>query len=314
MAEEKQQKMPKKMIEEYLASLRRRNYSPDTIRNYRCCLERFEREFPAALEEVSRIDVARFVDALLDEGLKAKSVNGYLHAIRGMYEYMREERGWVGEEPVREKDYLKLDRPLPRPLSEEEVDDLFAAVRSRRDRAMFLLMLRAGLRVSEVNNLDVRDIQVREKRVFIREGKGRKDRVVCLSVEVMRALSEYMLARDAMPGEEALFVVEKGTYRGRRLSVRGIQKRMESYAKKSGVKACCHRLRHTFATQLLAEGMKLIYIKVLMGHSWITTTQQYCKITGGRVTAAFETCMGSIEDRVKRRQAVRETARLEETG
>lgn len=307
-------KKQQKMIEEYLASIRRRNYSPDTIRNYRCCLERFERECPAALEEVGHIDVAEFVDALLDEGLKAKSVNGYLHALRGMYEYLREEHGWPGEEPVREKDYLKLDRPLPRPLSEEEVDDLLAEAHSLRDRAMFLLMLRGGLRVSEVNNLDVRDIQVREKRVFIREGKGRKDRVVCLSGEVLRVLREYILARAAAPGEEALFVVEKGTYKGKRLSVRGIQKRMERYAKKSGVKASCHRLRHTFATQLLAEGMKLIYIKVLMGHSWITTTQQYCKITGGRVTAAFETCMGGIEKKARRRQAVKEAALLEETG
>ncbi|MFC1474790.1 tyrosine-type recombinase/integrase [bacterium] len=308
------EKMPQKMIEEYLASLRRRNYSPDTIRNYRCCLERFQRQCAAPLEEAGRADVARFTDALLDEGLKAKSINGYLHALRGMYEYMREERGREGEEPVREKDLLKQDRPLPRPLSEEEVDDLFAVIQSLRDHAMFLLMLRGGLRVSEVNNLDVRDIQVREKRVFIREGKGRKDRVVCLSGDVMRVLREYMLARAAAPEEEALFVVEKGTHKGRRLSVRGIQKRMEHYAKKSGVKACCHRLRHTFATQLLAEGMRLIYIKVLMGHSWITTTQQYCKITNGRVTRNFNTCIENIERKSRRRQARKEAAMQEETG
>ena len=302
------------MINEYLASLRRRNYSPDTIRNYRCCLERFERECGARLEEVTRADVAAFVDTLIEEGLKAKSVNGYLNAIRGLYGYMREERGWEGAEPVREKDFLKRDRPLPRPLSEEEVDELFEAVDSVRDRAMFLLMLRAGLRVSEAHNLDVRDIQVREKRVFIREGKGRKDRVVCLSEETMKALREYMLARDAAPEEEALFIVEEKRYKGRRLSVRGIQKRMEHYAKKSGVKACCHRLRHTFATQLLAEGMRLAYLKVLMGHAWITTTQQYCKISNNRVTQNFRTCMGNIERKSRRRQTRREAAQLAETG
>lgn len=302
------------MIDEYLASLRRRNYSPDTIRNYRCCLERFERECGAPIEEVTRADVASFVDALIEEGLKAKSINGYLNAIRGLYGYMREERGWKCAEPVREKDFLKQDRPLPRPLSEEEVDDLFEAVDGLRDRAMFLLMLRAGLRVSEVSNLNVRDIQVKEKRVFIREGKGRKDRVVCLSDETMQALREYILARAAAPEEEALFIVEKGAYKGRRISVRGIQKRMERYAKKSGVKASCHRLRHTFATQLLAEGMRLVYLKVLMGHSWITTTQQYCKISNNRVTANFRTCMGNIERKARRRQTRREAAHLAETG
>ena len=306
--------MTENMIEAYLASLRRRNFSPETIRDYRYCLRRFERVCPAPLDEMTRVDVAAFVDGLLDEGLKAKTVNSYLNAIRGFYEYMIEERGWDREEPVSRKDYLKQDRPLPRPLSEEEVDDLFDVIDNKRDLAMFLLMLRSGLRVREVSNLNVRDIQVKEKRVFIREGKGRKDRVVSLSEEAMPALCEYMLARAAAPGEEALFVVEKGTYKGQRLSVRGIQKRMEHYAKKSGVKVSCHRLRHTFATQVLDAGMRVVHLKVLMGHDWITTTMQYCRISNARITQSYYRSMVFIEGVARQRRRRREVARLAETG
>jgi site-specific recombinase XerD len=302
------------MIDAYLASLRRRNFSPETIRDYRYCLYRFEKDCGAPLDEMTRADVAAFVDGLLDEGLKAKTINSYINAIRGFYEYMIEERGWEGEEPVSKKDYLKQDRPLPRPLSEEEVDDLFEVIDNKRDQAMFLLMLRSGLRVSEVSNLNVRDIQVKEKRVFIREGKGRKDRVVSLSGETMQALCEHILTRDAAPEEEALFVVEKGTYKGQRLSVRGIQKRMEYYAKKSGVKASCHRLRHTFATQVLDAGMRLVYLKVLMGHDWITTTMQYCRISNTRVTQSYYRSMEAIEGVARQRRRSREAARLADTG
>lgn len=302
------------MIDAYLASLRRRNFSPETIRDYRYCLYRFRKDCGAALEEMERRDIAAFIDRLLDQGLKAKTINSYLNAIRGFYEYMTEERGWEGEEPVRKKDYLKQDRPLPRPLSEEEVDELFEVVASVRDRAMFLLMLRSGLRVSEVHKLDVRDIQVREKRVFIREGKGRKDRVVSLSRETMLALREHMLARAAAPAEEALFVVEKGKYKGLRLSVRGIQKRMEYYARKSGVKACCHRLRHTFATQALDTGMRLAYLKVLMGHDWITTTMQYCRISNIRITKSYYRSMDALEARVRHRRRKKQAAQLAGTG
>ena len=302
------------MIDAYLASLRRRNFSPVTIRDYGYCLRRFERSCGARLDEMTRADVAAFIDGLLDAGLSAKTVNNYLNAVRGFYEYMIEERDWCREEPVSKKDDLKRDRPLPRPLSADEVEALFAVIGSVRDRAMFLLMLRSGLRVSEVNGLDVRDIQVREKRVFVREGKGRKDRVVSLSAETMSALCEYMLVREAVPGVEALFVVEKGTYRGRRLTIRGIQKRMEYYAKKSGVKATCHRLRHTFATQALDTGMRVAYLKVLMGHDWITTTMQYCRISNARVTDSYYRSMEAIEGIEQRRWHRRQAASLAGTG
>jgi len=302
------------MIDAYLACLRRRNFSPGAIRDYGYCLGRIERDSGVRLDEMTRRDVAAFVDGLLDERLKVKTINGYLNAMRGFYEYMIEERGWEGEEPVRKKDYLKRERPLPRPLSGEEVEELFEVINSRRDRAMFLLMLRSGLRVSEVRNLDVRDIQVREKRVFIREGKGRKDRVVSLSEETMQALREHIIARAAAPEEEALFVVEKGSCKGQRLSVRGIQKRMEHYAKKSGVKACCHRLRHTFATQVLDTGMRLAYLKVLMGHDWITTTMQYCRISNNRITQSYNRSMETIERIARRRRRRREAACLADTG
>ena len=91
-----------------------------------------------------------------------------------------------------------------------------------------------------------------------------------------------------------VFLVEKGDYKGKPISVRGIQKRMEYYAKKSGIPVCCHRLRHTMATQLLNAEAQVETIQDLLGHNWITTTQRYCKVSNLKVQKDYFKAMELI--------------------
>ena len=96
-----------------------------------------------------------------------------------------------------------------------------------------------------------------------------------------------------------MFLVEKGDFKGKPISVRGIQKRIEYYAKKSGVRASCHRLRHTMATQLLNAEAEIETIQDLLGHNWITTTQRYCKVSNLKVQRDYFKAMRNVLQRAE---------------
>ena len=147
---------------------------------------------------------------------------------------------------------------------------------------MFLLMLRCGLRVEEVASLTVGALDLRRGKLLVKSGKGAKDRMVYVSPDAHEALTGYLKQR-AQSRSKLVFLVEKGRCRGQPISVRGIQKKMEYYAGESGLKASCHHLRHTMATQLLNADADITVIQDLLGHSRITTTQRYCKVSNRKV-------------------------------
>jgi site-specific recombinase XerD len=184
--------------------------------------------------------------------------------------------------PVKRGYSLRLPKPLPRFLKDEEVSRFLQKVEGLRDRAMFLLMLRCGLRVEEVASLTVGALDLRRGKLLVKSGKGGKDRVVYVSPDAHDALTDYLKQR-SQSRTKIVFLVEKGRCRGQPISVRGIQKRMEYYAKKSGLKVSCHHLRHTMATQLLNADADITIIQDLLGHSRITTTQRYCKVSNRKV-------------------------------
>jgi site-specific recombinase XerD len=169
---------------------------------------------------------------------------------------------------------LRLPKPLPRHLQDDQVTKFLAVITDLRDRAMFMLILRCGLRVQEIAHLSVDAVEYQRRQIFVSNGKGGKDRVVYVSEDARSALLAYLAKRSSKA--KGLFLVQKGPMRGKPLSVRGIQKRIEYYARKSRLNVSCHRLRHTMATQLLNADANLATIQDLLGHGQITTTQRYC--------------------------------------
>jgi site-specific recombinase XerD len=156
-----------------------------------------------------------------------------------------------------------------------------------------MLMLRCGLRLEEAANLTLRAVDLRRAQLFVYEGKGGKDRVVYLSGDALEALSTYLKKRSSSRVRKA-FLVEKGVYKGKPLSMRGIQKRMENYAKKAGLKVSCHQLRHTMATQLLNADADLVIIQDLLGHNQIRTTQRYCKVSNLKVQRDYHKAIDKV--------------------
>ncbi len=280
-------------IVNYRRFLKRRNYSLHTIRNYMSTLRLFVLWLEVPIEEATKKKILQYIDMLLDHRLQPKTINCHLDSIRGFYEYLRDVEDIPLPNPVRRGYALRLSRPLPRYLREEEVEKLFDIIRKPRDRAIFKLMLRCGLRVEEVADLTLKAMDLKRRKIIVEQGKGGKGRVVYISNDAFDALVQYLRVRPSSRAKK-LFLVEKGPYTGKPISVRGIQKRMEYYARKAGLKVSCHQLRHTMATQLLNADADLVTIQDLLGHSRIKTTQRYCKVSNLKVQRDYFKAMEEV--------------------
>jgi site-specific recombinase XerD len=282
-------------IVNYRRFLKTRNYSLHTVKNYMNILKHFVVWVNVPMEGVNHYKLTEYIDYLLSKRLKPKTINCHLACIRGFYDYLYHEEEIKVVNPVKKKSTLRLPKPLPRHLNEDEVMALFDVIKKPRDRAIFKVMLRCGLRVEEVADLSFADIDLKRNKVLVQNGKGGKGRVVYLSNDARAALVDYLRVRTPSRTKK-IFLVEKGPYTGKPISVRGIQKRIEYYARKAKIKVSCHQLRHTMATQLLNAEADVVTIQDLLGHNWITTTERYCTVSNLKVMRdyfkAMEVIMG----------------------
>ena len=267
-----------------------------TVKNYMHTLRQFVLWVDVPIEQVTCKKIQAYIDYLHDRRLRPKTVNCHLDSIRAFYNYLIDEEDIRIKNPVKRGYNLQMAKPLPRYLKDEQVAQLFAQITNCRDRAIFMLMLRCGLRVEEVANLTTAAIDLRRAQLFIQDGKGGKDRIVYLSSDAHEALSAYLNKRSSLRVKK-IFLVEKGDYKGKALSVRGIQKRMEYYAKKARLEVCCHQLRHTMATQLLNADADLVVIQDLLGHSHVRTTQRYCKVSNLKVQRDYHKAIDTVMQR-----------------
>jgi len=276
--------------------LKRRNYSAHTVKYYLNILKQFVIWLDVALEQTTDKKIDAYIDYLHAKRMQPASINCYVAIIRVFYAYLKYEEEIKLTNPVKTGTRLRVAKPLPRALREDQIDRFFDVIKSKRDWAMFRLMLRCGLRVEEVANLTLGAIDLKQRRLMVLNGKGSKDRVVYISEDAADALNAYLKMR-RYSRMKKVFLVDKGDYKGKPISVRGIQKRIEYYARKAGINVCCHRLRHTMATQLLNADAEVETIQDLLGHNWITTTQRYCKVSNVKVQRDYFKAMDLILNR-----------------
>ena len=289
--------------------IKRRNYSAHTVKYYLSVIRQFVLWLNVPLEHAGVGQIEDYIDYLHQKRMQPASINLYLAIIRVFYNYLKYEEKINLLNPVKPNSRLRVPKPLPRALREDQVDQFFAMMKTKRDWAMFRLMLRCGLRVEEVANLSLGDIDLKQKRIMVVDGKGGKDRVVYISDDAADGLVEYLKQRSHRRVKK-VFLVEKGDYKGKPISVRGIQKRMEYYAKKTGLKISCHHLRHTMATQLLNADAQVESIQDLLGHNWITTTERYCNVSNVKVKRDYFSAM----EKILKRSAQRSSPSIFEPG
>ena len=272
-------------IDRYRRYLKRRNFSLHTIKNYLSRLSLFTTWLTLPVEEVTKSELGRYIDHLLTKRLSAQTITSHLQTIRLFFDYLITEEQMSVINPIT-KVSIRLPKPLPRHLKDDQVHQFLRIITDARDTAICMLMLRSGLRVEEVSRLTVDAIDFGRNRLFVAQGKGGKDRVVYVSKDARAALETYLATRGSK--SRRVFLVQKGPWSGTPLSVRGIQKRIEYYARESKVTVSCHSLRHTMATQLLNADADISTIQDLLGHTHITTTQRYCSVSNAKAQRDYD--------------------------
>ena len=273
-----------------------RNVSPYTVRNYTADLMDFfdflrERSI-GSLKDVDRLTLRDYLAHLMKEGLVKASIARKLSAIRSFYRYLLQV-GLVSTSPVATTSSPKLDKRLPSFLTLAEVRRLLetpdlSTPQGQRDRALLELLYASGLRVSELVQLNLEQINLdtREIRVW---GKGSKERVVLMGKPAAEVLAAYISeGRLKLLGGKRSSTLFVNRYGGR-LPERRIQRILGKYAGLAGIDKGVHphMLRHTFATHMLDGGADLRVVQELLGHAALSSTQIYTHVTKSQAKKVY---------------------------
>jgi len=265
--------------------------SDHTLAAYRADLKGialFLRKQAATLMTAQRADLLAYLTQRVKGGARPRTTARLLSSLRRFYQYLLRE-GCLKADPSAQIDAPKLGRPLPKSLTESEVEALLQApdvsqFLGLRDRAMLELLYACGLRVSELIDLPVSQLNLRQGVLRV-VGKGNKERLVPLGEEAADWLDRYQhQARPALLAErmsDALFV----TQRGAAMSRQAFWYLIKRYARQAGITTGLspHGLRHSFATHLLNHGADLRVLQMLLGHSNLSTTQIYTHVARERL-------------------------------
>jgi integrase/recombinase XerC len=275
-----------------------RNYRMDLIGNYARGAEKgffqfLEMKHINSLTEVDKKVIRDYMSWLMMQGVVKNSIARKLSAVRSLYRYLvREEK--VSSNPLEKASSPKLDRRLPSFLTVEETVRLLEAPdlstpQGIRDRALLELLYAAGLRVSELENLNLEQLNMETSEIRV-WGKGSKERVVLIGAPAASALNNYLTrSRPALLAKRKIDAVFLNKYGGR-LPARRIQKILDRYAQKASIekKVHPHILRHTFATHLLDGGADLRVVQELLGHAQLATTQVYTHVSQSQARKVYQ--------------------------
>lgn len=257
-------------LEKMKADIQFRGLAASTLKHYTRCIRSFLGFCDRSIEDLDETDVRRFLMYLItDKKLAPRSVNQHSSAIRfffavGLNQYMN-----YNQIPM-----MKIPKNLPALLSRDEVHALIDSCINKKHRALMLLAYGSGLRSSEIVSLHVKDIDSKEMRVLVKGGKSNRDHYTLLSQTTLDALRDYW--REFRPNSPDGWLFP-GTKNVGHLTRAGIAFAFNAAMEKAGIQKelSTHSLRHAFATHLLEDGVELIKLKELLGHTRINSTLVY---------------------------------------
>lgn len=248
---------------------KRRRYSDRTIKTYLYCINRFLKFSGKSIDKVSKKDVCLFLEHLSEKERAGNTMNTYHMAIRFLFEEVLNKRIWID---IR---HSKVPEKLPIVLSKDEIKKLFDAIDNEKHKVMVQLLYSAGLRVSELVNLCVKDLEIEKGFGFVRQGKGNKDRIFILADKLKDKMKE-LIEKGKLESEMYLFCSNQD----KKYNVRSLQEIIKKAGKKAKIdkKVSCHTLRHSFAAHLIEQGSSVSEVQALLGHKSPETTFAYLHI------------------------------------
>lgn len=271
------------LLAEFLNQLRvEKRASPHTVSSYRIdlhCLSNYcKNQSIPNWQSLKQQDLRAHIAARHRQGISSKSLQRELSAIRSFFAYLLKNRQ-VEINPAQHVKAPKQPRKLPKTLDVDQINGLLNAQTDSaleiRDLAMFELFYSSGLRLSELCGLDLTDLDLSDRTLIVRLGKGGKSRVLPIGSKAVAAIKSWLAERAKISPitDNALFITSKG----RRMGQRNIQQRLAQWCQKKGAQQHVHphMLRHSFASHMLESSQDLRAVQELLGHSNISTTQIY---------------------------------------
>lgn len=253
--------------------LKRRRCSDKTVKAYLYWIHRFMKYSGKTLDKISKKDVQEFLFHLDEKELAGNTMNVAHMSLRFLFEEVLDKRIWIDIK------YSKTPEKIQRFLTKEEINKLLNSIENWKHRLMIELMYSAGLRVSEVINLKVRDLVFEEDYGFVRGGKGNKDWVFVLA-KIVKEKLKNLIEIESLSSGSYVFV----SNRGGKYNLRTLQQIVKKAAKKSGIKnfkeVHCHTLRHSFATYLIENDYTLTDVQASLGHKSPETSLTYTHCNG----------------------------------
>ncbi len=294
----------KQHIEKFADSLRTKNASPHTVRNYLSDLEQFHEYLTPPdtsgvrtdyrAEQIDHRVIREYVGHLHNAHIEKSSITRKISAIRSFCKFLCGE-GILKQNPAKLVNLPRVPKKIPNHLT---VDDCVKLIESPdlstplgiRDRAILELLYACGIRVSELTGLNWEDIDFKENMILVR-GKGRKERIVPFGQHCLAALEAYRQKRqtdNALGWNLALPVFLN--HLGTRLTTRSVGRLVEKHVRSSGLgqRISPHCIRHSFATHMLNSGADLRSIQELLGHKSLSATQRYTHITIGHLMEQYD--------------------------
>jgi site-specific recombinase XerD len=279
-------------IERFVNWVRRRSPNAHTWQDYRCDLNFFMASVgdrpPRA---ITFRDIDQFICEQSEKGFKPTTINRRLASIAAFYAFLMPEDEELACPVFPRRHHLREPQRLPRPVPESELRAFFEVIEDARDLAIFTLMLRCGLRIGEAAHLQLSDLYLEEDfpRLVV-QGKGSRQRPVYLSPQAVRVLRAYLAVRPASTNDFVFL-----SYQLQGLSTHAIHMRLVHYRQQAGLTLTCHRLRHSFANDLLNADVPVTSIQKLLGHRWIETTQTYVQANDKQVQADYYAACQTLE-------------------
>lgn len=297
-----------KYIDEFLQHLKyERNLSEHTLRNYASDLEQFynhvappdqnNQRRDVSIREIDHLVIRDFMASLYEKQKKKSSIHRKIAAIRTFFRFLCRE-GYLEINPARLVASPRVERKLPNHLTIEQAIRFIETpdpetVLGKRDRAILELLYASGVRVSELVNLNLHDIDFENNSLRVK-GKGRKERVVPFGEHAKKAMETYLSVRGELlieaEADKADPLSMFMNYQGTRITTRSVGRMIDKY-----VKECAdvhhispHSLRHSFATHLLDAGADLRTIQELLGHARLSTTQQYTHVSTDKLMEVYD--------------------------
>ncbi|MDK7668681.1 site-specific tyrosine recombinase/integron integrase [Cytobacillus oceanisediminis] len=247
-------------------------FSPETIRSYRIALNQFFTYCYKKCDEVKAVDIRAWLASLEEQGMKPRTIHLKLSAVKSFFRYCMEEN-LLKKNPTATVHTPKKDDSLPYYLSKRQVALLQELTKEDpRDRAVIETLYTTGVRVSELLDIRIEDIKWETRQIWIRKGKGNKERFVLFTHDCAERLKTYLENRKE--NSPYLFANNRGGH----LSRVFVEKKFQEFSGRLGFKVVPHTMRHTFAAHLAEKNMPQSYIQELLGHANINSTRIYTRL------------------------------------